>query len=88
MKNKQVTVKSIFQQYWPSFLNEHKDKLRKIEIIEVKKMLNCNKRGCNSRICNSCGKRYTDNWSENLKTFDLPHKHITLTLSDLLWLDK
>ena len=43
--------------------------------------------GCNSRICSSCGKRHADNWSEKLasNTFDVPHKHFTMTLSDLLW---
>lgn len=47
----------------------------------------CVKFGCNSRLCSSCGKRHADNWSEKLaaNTFDVPHKHITMTLSDLLW---
>ena len=43
--------------------------------------------GCNSRICSCCGKRHADNWAEQLanNTFDVPHKHFTMTLADLLW---
>lgn len=43
--------------------------------------------GCNSRLCSSCGKRHADNWADNLakQTFDVPHKHFTMTLPDLLW---
>jgi hypothetical protein len=43
--------------------------------------------GCNSRICSLCGKRHTDHWSDNLSknTFDVPHKHFTMTLPDMLW---
>lgn len=43
--------------------------------------------GCNSRICSCCGKRHTDNWSEQLSknTFNVPHKHLTMTLPELLW---
>ena len=43
--------------------------------------------GCNSRICSLCGKRHTDNWAEQLSknTFDVPHKHFTTTIPDILW---
>lgn len=43
--------------------------------------------GCNSRLCSCCGKRYADNWAEQLanNAFDVPHKHFTMTLPDLLW---
>lgn len=43
--------------------------------------------GCNSRICSCCGKRHADNWSGQLanNTFDVPHKHFTMTLADSLW---
>jgi uncharacterized protein (DUF983 family) len=52
---------------------------------------NCNEThfmsfGCNSRICSNCGKNYTDKWAEKLskKMFNVPHRHIVLTLSDRL----
>ena len=43
--------------------------------------------GCNSRLCSCCGKRHSDNWANKLanQTFDVPHKHFTMTLPDLLW---
>lgn len=42
--------------------------------------------GCNSRICSNCGKNYTDKWAESLskKMFNVPHRHLVLTLSDRL----
>jgi ribosomal protein L37AE/L43A len=42
--------------------------------------------GCNSRICSSCGKNYTDKWAKNFskKMFDVPHRHLVLTISDKL----
>lgn len=43
--------------------------------------------GCNSRICSCCGKRYTDQWSSSLSKamFDLPHRHIVISVPDSLW---
>lgn len=43
--------------------------------------------GCNSRICSSCGKRYTDQWSTSLSQamFPVPHRHFVLSVSDVLW---
>jgi hypothetical protein len=43
--------------------------------------------GCNSRMCSSCGKRYTDQWSESLSKamFPVPHRHFVLSVSDKLW---
>lgn len=45
------------------------------------------KLGCNSRLCSSCGKRYTDQWSKNLsKTmFKIPHRHIVISVPSALW---
>lgn len=42
--------------------------------------------GCNSRICSNCGKNYTDKWAGSLskKMFNVPHRHLVLTLSDML----
>lgn len=42
---------------------------------------------CNSRLCSRCGKRYADLWAEELANHLLPcvHRHIVLTISDLLW---
>lgn len=43
--------------------------------------------GCNSRLCSSCGKNYTDKWAKSLSNamFDVPHRHIVLSVSDMLW---
>jgi hypothetical protein len=45
------------------------------------------KLGCNSRLCSSCGKRYTDQWSNSLSKsmFNVPHRHIVLSVPDKLW---
>jgi len=42
--------------------------------------------GCNSRICSNCGKNYTDKWAGSLskKMFNVPHRHLVFTISDLL----
>ncbi len=43
--------------------------------------------GCNSRFCNTCGKKRTDQWLENMKATlpDTKWQHITFTLPDELW---
>lgn len=43
--------------------------------------------GCNSRLCSNCGKNYTDKWSKSLRNamFEVPHRHIVLSVSDMLW---
>lgn len=43
--------------------------------------------GCNSRLCSYCGKHYADNWSESLskKMFKVKHRHIVLSIPDILW---
>jgi len=43
--------------------------------------------GCNSRICSNCGKNYTDKWAESFskKMFNVPHRHLVLSISDRLW---
>jgi len=53
---------------------------------------NCNEShivyfGCNSRLCSSCGKNYTDKWAKSLSKamFDVPHRHIVLSVSNILW---
>lgn len=42
---------------------------------------------CKSKLCSRCGKRYADEWAEELANHLLPcvHRHIVLTLSDKLW---
>jgi len=44
-------------------------------------------RGCNSRLCSCCGKRYTDQWSENLSKamFPFAHRHFVMSVPDALW---
>ncbi len=43
--------------------------------------------GCGSRYCNTCGKKKTDQWIENLRAIlpDTPWQHITFTMPDELW---
>jgi hypothetical protein len=82
------------------------NKLRKVEIAEVEKMLHCREGfitlqctnpncgatktiplSCNSRICTSCGKKYTDKWAERTakSMFDVPHRHVVMTIASELW---
>ena len=44
-------------------------------------------KGCNSRLCSHCGKRYTDQWSESLSKsmFKVPHRHFVMSVSNVLW---
>lgn len=44
-------------------------------------------RGCNSRLCSSCGKRYAEQWAVSLSQAlaPVPHRHIVLTAPDTLW---
>ena len=40
--------------------------------------------GCNSRLCSSCGKRYTDQWADRLANKvvkNITHRHFTFSLS-------
>lgn len=44
--------------------------------------------GCNSRLCSSCGKRYTDKWAAMLagRLFDkIIHRHMVFTLPEIIW---
>lgn len=45
-------------------------------------------RGCNSRVCSCCGKRYTDQWSYSLSKamFPVSHRHFVMSVPDGLWL--
>lgn len=42
---------------------------------------------CKSKICTSCGKKYTDIWANKLskELLNAPHQHIVLTVSEKLW---
>ena len=37
---------------------------------------------CKSRLCNKCGKQYTDDWSRKQQEliFNVPHRHETIDL--------
>ncbi len=78
------TVRRVLQENWKNYLknNEVTDYQRK----EIEKAINCNKHSCNSRICTGCGKRYSDQWSEELQKclFPVDHKHIVLTVPAVL----
>ncbi len=43
--------------------------------------------GCNSRLCSSCGKRYTDKWADRVakSMFNVTHRHMVMTIPDRLW---
>lgn len=76
------TVKQIITENWKLFLKKHV--VLSYQKYEVEKMLNCSKNSCNSRICSSCGKRYADNWSNNLDLSSGPHKHLIFTVPSYL----
>ena len=78
------TVKQVLKENWSNYLKAHQ--VTEYQKKEVEKMINCDKFGCNGRICSSCGKRYTDDWSEKLTEYLLPvkHKHIVLTVPAFL----
>lgn len=44
-------------------------------------------KGCNSRVCSCCGKRYNDQWSCSLSQamFKVPHRHFVMSVPDALW---
>jgi hypothetical protein len=79
-----ITVKQIFQENWKVYLK--RNTVTYCQKKEVEKMLNCHKHSCNSRICSSCGKRYTDQWSNKLTDYllPIPHQHIVLTVPALI----
>jgi len=78
------SVKQILKENWKSYLkaNNPTDHQKR----EVQKMIGCSKNSCNSRICSSCGKRYADDWSNNLKCYLIPKpkRHVVLTVPSLL----
>lgn len=44
--------------------------------------------GCNSRLCSSCGKRYTDQWASMLTERlekNIFHRHLVFGIPDMLW---
>ena len=78
------SVKQILKDNWKSYLKTHQPTNHQRR--EIAKMLDCSKNSCNSRICSSCGKRYTDAWSNNLekRLYILPCRHVVLTVPSLL----
>ncbi|MFH1638591.1 MAG: transposase [Candidatus Woesearchaeota archaeon] len=44
-------------------------------------------KGCNSRICSCCGKRYADQWAVSLSQamFPVPHRHFVMSVPSQLW---
>ena len=78
------SVRQTLKENWKSYLETHKSTSHQKE--EVEKMIGCSKNSCNSRICSSCGKRYTDDWSSKLSKFLLPvpHRHFVLTIPSFL----
>jgi len=78
------TVRQILKENWGKYLEKHTptDHQKK----EVQKMIDCSKNSCNSRICSSCGKRYADTWSGNMKRnlHPFPRKHAVLTVPSFL----
>ena len=78
------SVRQIFKENWKSYLRTHKPTDHQKR--EVEKMIDCSKNSCNSRICSSCGKRYTDQWADRLSSFlfQAPHRHVVLTVPSFL----
>ena len=78
------TIKQILKENWDDYIMTHK--VTDYQRREVEKTINCSRHSCNSRICSSCGKRYTDEWSNRLQNYLFPveHKHVVLTVPVIL----
>jgi hypothetical protein len=78
------TIRQILGENWHEYLKVHNP--QHYQRKEVEKTINCSKHSCNSRICSSCGKRYTDQWSDKLQDylFSVEHKHVVLTVPAIL----
>lgn len=74
------TTRKLLEENWDGYCNTLTEYQRK----EVEKMINCSKQSCNSRICSSCGKRFTDQWAEKLNLLPVKHQHIVLTVPAIL----
>lgn len=97
------SVKQIFQENWDAYLRTRNARPIEKEEVEkmlsckqscfVCYCKKCNsfeivRLGCNSRICSSCGKRYTDQWADKLTNGFLEgviHRHIVCGMPDILW---
>lgn len=102
-KVKSITVGLILRVLWSSYEKMHKvddvvkrevEKALKCRETHVRKYFceSCKKYiyqklGCNSRLCSSCGKRYTDQWSLSLSRamFNVPHRHFVMSVPSMLW---
>lgn len=76
------SVRQIIKENWKSYLKGYK--ILPYQKLEIEKMLACSKNSCNSRICSSCGKRYADDWSNNLKLTTRNNKHLVFTAPSIL----
>ena len=92
------SVKLIFQDHWFDYKRTHNPRQVEIEEVEkmlsckqrcfVCYCKKCNNYefvllGCNSRLCSSCGKRYTDQWADRLANKvakGIVHRHFTFSL--------
>jgi hypothetical protein len=77
-------LRKILKENWKSYLKTHTP--TEHQRIEVNKMINCSRSSCNSRFCTSCGKRYTDDWSNFIKSklLNTQNKHVVLTVPSFL----
>ncbi|MBW2975434.1 transposase zinc-binding domain-containing protein [Candidatus Woesearchaeota archaeon] len=78
------TIRQILRENWSGYLQANS--AEDYQVKEVEKAINCSEHSCNSRICPSCGKRYTDRWSDKLQDYLIPveHKHVVLTVPAVL----
>lgn len=78
------SVRQIIKENWKSYLKTYNPTIHQRN--EIGKMLDCSKNSCNSRICSSCGKRYADDWANNLKDYlyPIPQTHVILTVPSFL----
>lgn len=78
------SIRQILKENWVQYLEKHTTTYHQKK--EIQKMIDCSKNSCNSRICSSCGKRYADTWSQNLKDnlHPAPCRHVVLTVPSLL----
>ena len=78
------SIRQILKENWGNYLKKRNPTSQQKR--EIQKMIDCSKNSCNSRICSSCGKRYADTWSQNLKDnlHPAPCRHVVLTVPSLL----
>jgi len=78
------SVRQILKDNWDRYVQRHNPNKYQRQVVRA--MLKCSKSSCNSRLCSSCGKRFTDSWANWIKDYlyDINHFHVLLTIPAIL----